>query len=230
MHIAKTGGRHVLNSIIKPIYSNIKKAGKQQIIYPTDLKESDPNFSLDSKFQRHGCWRKEIDKNTYVVSILRDPIETVVSIFSQMYQEHNGNFIEEKIIDKNKFKEVDKNEFIKWLTENKHYNNFQFKNFSNPVEVDFDIIGRERVKRTNLLLDFKHIGNNDYLEKAYNRICLDLDIEMIYPVFIEKNEDFFNPLSKIIYSSLDKQDIDLIRGIIDIDIQMYESKDLNWLV
>lgn len=231
MHIAKTGGRHILDSLIIPIYDSIKIDNKIDIIYSSHLKESDPRFSLKDKFQRHACWKSEIKDDTYVVTILRDPVETIVSIFSQMYQFNNNNLTaKDKVIDKNKFIDIDKSLFLEWLTKDNIHHNFQFKNFTRTNnEFLSNEIGRERVKSTSLLLDFKHIGNNDYVNKAYNRICLDLGIHQAYDLNISLNDDLFNPLSRILFEKLDSSDIDLIRDIMSLDVELYESNELNWL-
>ena len=77
LHIPKTGGRFFTKYIVNQIEDALKQ-NNIDIIKP-------PDNAL-----KHGGWHKDIDDNTYIVSVFRDPVEFFISAISHMHAQQSG--------------------------------------------------------------------------------------------------------------------------------------------
>lgn len=237
LHIPKTGGRFVKRLIIDPIKNILKENG-------IEILEKNP------KLWHHG-WHREIDDNTYIFSIIRDPVSWSVSYFTHLkYQENKAidisldNFHSQEIIKK---VGLEKYQIFEWLEKESYRENYQSKNFLLNPALDYKIrmdqffknaqaLGYEidkeklynRIYRVNLLMrneDFKVVDYNLLI----NKIFQDLGISSDYKIESELNRNHLSiETSPELYSTLDDFDKKAIRDIMSIDQEIYDNDNLFW--
>lgn len=215
LHLPKTGGRPLKEKLYPDLENHI------QII----LREG------------HHGWTKEIDDNTYIMSIMRDPIKLMCSlythfIFVYMGKAKNDEILESGLSSHLNIKKVyfKKENFINWLTKYKIYHNFQSKHFLPmfplehmipiaPDKLNIDLL-LERVERVNLFFDHESIIG-DGIYKIVDKIQEDLGI------FIDIRENdlvkFSNKGSSDLYNSLTEEDKSYLSNFFKIDYMIYDK-------
>jgi len=199
LHLGKTSGRffrtYVLSELIK-----LSNDTNTRYLWPeTDLED----------WTHHG-WHNLISDETYLICSLRDPVEVAVS-----YIMHHGG-----IKDKNDLfnqmamhDNIQSKGFITW--EN---NIVQFKS---KVDFDKDLI-LSRLKRVDLVIDSKDINI-----KNYNTIKKKIasDISMPFVSYLEKEDtlDFKTPGVKELCESLTEEEIEIIKSINYMDVELYKA-------
>jgi hypothetical protein len=205
LHIPKTGGRYFNHSVVESLK-------------PSFLKK---NISLIKKEVGHKGWDTDINNNTYVTTIFRDPAEQLVSLFAH---EPDSDIL-------------NKNSFFEWFEKNNtKISNFQAKNFLlTDTRVFIDILDininsvndiRDRLDRVNLLIKYdslKKIGYNVIVDK----ISSDMGINNFSHYVNLSKEEFKNINSLKIFNSLNQFEKNKIYNISPIDLEIYNS-DRFW--
>ena len=233
LHIPKTGGRFFTKYIVNQIEDALKQ-NNIDIIKP-------PDNAL-----KHGGWHKDIDDNTYIVSVFRDPVEFFISAISHMHAQQSGLIDENNdFIIKSGSDALDiPVEFVhKKLEQLKYLKDFQSQNFIlSPTEKpilqesmsahfnnkDFDknlIV--QRIKRINLLIRQRDLKSIDY-SLLINKISSDLGIDIDIDTSLADREHYKNNSSEILFNKLTKEDMELIYNSFLFDKQIYEDSSLCW--
>lgn len=214
LHIPKTGGRYIKSKILPQLLNHI------EVVSMVD----------------HSGWINEIDDNTYIMTIIRDPIKTICSLYTHMVISRIGILNDDEDLKKgiNSYKKIknlylDKNFFINWLTENNVYHNLQSKHFlpifpsisdnAAPVEKNIDLI-LKRLDRINLKFDHDSvIGEGIY--KITNKIYEDLNIYI--DIENDSSYKYYNVGSSLLYNSLTDEEKKYISKYFDIDYIIYNK-------
>jgi len=231
LHIPKTDGRRFIDSIVIPLQNN-----------NTELNfiGGELGFHVREKSNPHQGWVKSIDQKTYIVSILRDPIERAVSyyifIMMQKIKAIEGFSKYKKVV-------FSKDQFIKYIKEQKDMHNLSSKMFLHhiPSQKDrgilFDDISiklpesvdliMERAQRINLLIrsdTFKGLNRQD----LFNRITSDIGISSIpcFGISPEIESEYTEKESKELYLSLNDSDKSALRQYFDLDYEIYNNESL----
>lgn len=242
LHIPKTGGRALREIVFDQLKNDLLDKGINSLS-PIITKGA-----LDSgNTEAHYGWVSTIQADTYVVTLLRDPIRQSVSLFSHIYDTDKNNLkkwgIKSRETDLSK---ISKYDYIDYVIKNKFYNNFQFKNIMSEDsddwnELEYSLfketfynkkigvterkkIVEDRIKQCNIILDADNL-TNEIMQKTYEKICNDLDINPSQLEFI--NTDVFkNTTSEHIYNQLDESEKNILRKILHLDYELYDNKDL----
>lgn len=218
LHIPKTGGRHIKLNCITPIIKKIEENGIKNIV---------------EKNTHHNSWHSAIDEKTYIITILRDPVEQAISIFSHINSlNKDGNLLDK--YDKNK---LTKEHFFDWMDKNLLHPNFQAKSFlynqfslklediknnKNPEIIFNENIFNQRKNKVNLFLDIKNVSGREV--EIQQKILLDLGIENnINSNSIVNNKNFFNPESKTLYNKFSDEEKNIINAYNKIDSDFYKN-------
>ena len=192
LHVMKTGGRHLRNTVFIPIINELKKN----------------NIKIINEKHSHSGWHSEINDKTYIVTSLRDPVEQVVSLYA-----HNKSLNKNgKPIKDFDASELTKDKFLSAVSTLYEYQNFQSKSYLHD-QFDDRILNHEgflfdddlyikRKNRVNLVLNMKDINNNEL--KIQEKIFLDLQIDgktNPKPAF-SNGKELYNPESKKLYDKL----------------------------
>jgi len=216
LHIMKTGGRHLRNSVFIPI---------------TDQLQKNNITIINNNNYPHTGWHSKITDKTYIVTALRNPIEQVVSLFAHgISLDKNGK--ETKVYNSS---ELEKNKFLDYVSNSLEYQNFQSKSYmhnelNSKVLQDKELsinnnIFIERKNRVNLIIKTEDIKNNE--KNIQEKIFLDLGISHIAkskPAFF-KNKNFYNHESKKLYDSLLDNEKKFILQYNRIDEHLYENSN-----
>jgi hypothetical protein len=93
---------------------------------------------------------------------------------------------------------------------------------TDKVEFDKDLI-MSRLKRVNLLIDSKDVSV-ETCDKIREKIASDLGVLYVKPYGNEQDTNNFKTNgSKEFYQSLTKEEIDLIKNINYMDVELYEA-------
>jgi hypothetical protein len=209
LHIPKTGGRYLNEIAIYPISG--------------ELKARRINW-LNTK--DHDGWVKEIDEDTYIVSILRDPVKLICSFF--LFFHSHGNLQKLNLNSPATLKQV-KLFFFEFLKRDVWVHNMQSKFLKTscadlPIEECFNYPVLDKDLLHERLNSISFIFTQDYLESnpldVANRIFDDIGIHPS-KINITKNDEFRQPSSKILYDSLSQDEIDLISSYFEFDYEIY---------
>ncbi len=234
LHIPKTGGRFFTKYIIRPIEKNLEQNGIKLVQLP-------PNVN------KHGGWHKDIDDRTYVVSVIRDPVEFFVSLVAHIASDQNGLIDHEndQIVKNNStILDIDKQFLFDKMEELKYLNNFQSQNFIlTPEDNNFVTYSRkmynnfglnidtqllyERVKRTNLLIRHTDLKSMDY-SILVDKISDDLGIKLNINTSIINKEIYKNNNSEFLLNKLNSEDIEKIYKNFMLDKEIYENDSIFW--
>ena len=235
LHIPKTDGRRFIDYILLDL-----KDSNPQLKFPAGNLMG--NYFGDAS-NAHQGWITEITDNTYVFSMIRDPIERAVSYYVFLILSHmrkNKNFDNYKKIN------FTKEAFIKYVETEKSIRNTNSKMFLYDMnsnlekrffyENDISLNNKDlfsllikNLERTNLLLKsdtFNSIDKQDLMRK----ICQDLELNDL-PILFKKLEfsmHYTEKQSSILYNLLTDSDKDYLRKYYDLDYYMYERGDLFW--
>ncbi len=211
LHMPKTGGRFLKKYLIPHISNHI------------DIIEGE---------DRHGGWDKNINDDTYVFSILRDPIKLICSLYVHLITIKLDLLVDDSISHLDiKNINLEKKHFIQWIENSTQYHNIQGKNIliSGPVfdklyqfsifkTIDQDLL-KERVDRINFLVDHDYMfENTDYV---FSKICSDLNIEK--PEVIDDKITYSNIGSRSLYDKLSSDEKNSISKYFDIDYDIYNK-------
>lgn len=233
LHIPKTGGRFFTEYILKPIEEVLKKNNIEIIQLP-------PNVS------KHGGWHKEIDDQTYIVSIFREPSEFFISVIAHMLADQANMIDPDKdhiIKDNTKILDISKDLVHKKIEELHYLDNFQSQNFIlSPTQThiiqesmkahrdnkgfDEDLIN-QRSKRVNLMMRHKDFKSMDY-SLLIKKIFLDLGIEENFELKEVNREHYKNNSSENLFNKLNNEDIQAIHNKFLFDKKIYEDDSLFW--
>lgn len=206
LHIPKTGGRY----INKYIFYHLRIERPNQ----------NTNFKIKSlESNGHGGWQKNIKDDTYIVSILRDPVKLACSYFTHFASPYRENT---------------KESFLKWIEKEKWFHNFQAKNFLfdtssfspkeytkkfNSGEIEIDELNK-RINRINFLFTTDYLKTN--IHDICKKICTDLDLDIDKKEFPEDTR-FSQPESSNLYNSLSEQEIKKISSLFSVDYYLYNK-------
>jgi hypothetical protein len=226
LHIPKTGGRYVKTYILSQLRNKYDVIGLEE---------------------RHSGWIDQIDEETYLFSIIREPVEFVCSLYAHVVSEKAGllklevieSTMKESMRDHVTNIHLDKEYLFKWLDVNKWTYNMQSKhilNGSTPGKNIIDNIVQKyqftndidkellyaRLKSINLLIRQNSLYDPEVIVK---KIANDLDIEMAGE--IQKDElTFHNMASSNLYNSLTEEEKDYIRNLFSIDLEIYNDHSI----
>jgi hypothetical protein len=208
LHIPKTGGRHIIYNVIDPI--------RQQ------LKENNIEVLNSGKFD-HSNWYSKIDDQTYIVSVLRDPVEQCISLYVHIKTTTEGGHLK---TDADIF--LSKKDFYDTITKIKNYKNFQSKCFVSDERYGFLVHRKEvtidegilqkRLNRVNLLLN----QNNINAKKIQEKIFLDLGINGKIQDS-NTNGIHYNPYSEYFYNQFSENEKESIKKYNNIDNNIFKN-------
>jgi hypothetical protein len=219
LHISKTSGRHIRETIIRPIVEQLNDNGIEVIF----------------EHHSHSGWHSRIDDKTYIISSLRDPAEQAISLYahrvaltSRGEPKPKGEYDENDLTPK---------EFFIWMENLSLYPNFQTKNFlfdesflkksdddpDNHID-DKIFINEELLKtrrgKVNLFLNGKSLKKREL--EIQQKIFEDLEIDA-KPIHVDMNVNLYNPESKNLYEKFSKEEIGLIRKYNSVDDYFYKN-------
>jgi len=241
LHMAKCDGRRFIDIFVNPLIKSNPNLKCYTEYYTKQHEWTQSNNPLArEEDMAHQGWDLRISESTYIVSILRDPIERAASWYAMVVD----NKVKIKL---NSRKEtnlhLDKNKFIDFVKNNTRFHNYYSKmilnDFTNNSSVIFDNsqlkneenikLVMSRFKRINLLFrmkDFSYIDNVSLSEK----ITKDLDCNIFYPDSekSKKSNPYTLPASKMLYESLTEQDKNILSEYLNIDYAIYNDDSLFW--
>lgn len=241
MHIPKTGGRALRETVLHQLKLDLS-AKNIDLVSPI-VTRGETNTDIDA----HYGWPSTIKPDTYIVTLLRDPIKLSVSLFSHMYDTDHDNLqkwgTKESLSD---FSKINKEEYLDYVMKTPKDHNFQFKNIISIDQnvwkmlekflIDEKLFGyrggpeenkrtvNERINQCSIILDADNL-TDEVMQKAYEKICQDLDINPSQLEF--SNTDLFrNSTSTYIYDQLDDSEKNMLRKIFYLDYEIYDNKEL----
>ena len=215
MHIHKTGGRHIIATVRDAMLETLNE---------NDIK-------IIKRPNTHGGWHSEVDEQTYVFTVLRDPVEQAVSLYAHQISLNKMGDIKDEY-DKSK---LTKEHFFSWLQEKDLYPNFQAKHFlgdelyfvrDHPqnmfhVQLNFDEkLLEARKNKVNLFLNNNNIDGRSM--EIQEKIFSDLGIKGTAKA-LESKKPSVNPESKILYDTLTEEERDFVRNYSPIDDYLYKN-------
>lgn len=233
LHIPKTGGRFLTKYIINPI-EEILKANNIEVL------------ALPPNVEKHGGWHKDIDENTYIVSVFREPVEFFVSTVAHIAADQKGLIKKESeyvIKNKSEVLNIEKEFLYKVLEEMEYFKDFQSRNFLlTPEErqliqharrafrqndyMDKEV-AYERIQRVNLMIRNKDLISMDY-SLLINKISKDLEIKIDIDLPIPDREYYKNNSSEVLFNKLNLEDKEKICNNFLFDKEIYENDSLFW--
>jgi hypothetical protein len=243
LHIPKTGGRAFREVVMHQLKKDLHEQRKDMEMLSSVLTRGQSQSG-----EAHFGWPSMIAPDTYVITLLRDPIKASVSLFSHIYDTDNHSLkkwgLKENRTD---FSKVNKYEYLDYVINGKDNNNFQFKsivstdpqfwkqielsiineklfNIRNESAEQNRLVVQKRISNCDMILDADNL-TNEVMQKAYEKICKDLDIYPSQLEFIDTNV-FRNTTSNYIYNQLGESEKKILRMIFHLDYDLYDNKDL----
>lgn len=239
--MAKCDGRRFIDSFVNPLIKSNPNLECYTEYYTKNHEWLSPsNLAVREEDMAHQGWDSRISDNTYIVSILRDPIERAASWYAMV--------VDRKIKSKLNSREetklyLDKNKFIDFVEKNTRFHNYYSKmilnDFTNSGSIIFDNspIEKEeniklimsRLKRINLIFRMKDISNIDNAEVS-TKIIEDLGCNGFY-ADLEKNKNskpYTLAASKLLYNSLTEEDKSKLSEYLKLDYAIYNEDSLFW--
>lgn len=226
LHIPKTGGRYVKTYILSQLRNKLNVIGTEE---------------------RHSGWIKEIDEETYLFSIIREPVEFVCSLYAHIVSEKAGllklevieSTMKESLYDNVINIHLDKEYLFKWLQVNKWTYNMQSKHIINGSTPGKNIIDNivQKYQFTNDIdkeLLYTRLNSINTLirqnslydpEVVVKKISEDLNIKMAGETQKDKST-FHNMASSNLYNSLTEKEKDYIRELFSIDVEIYNNHNI----
>lgn len=230
LHIPKTAGRFFTHNIVVPLQEPL-------------LKNNIHTFYDRDTYVAHQHWGDFIDKNTYVTSLMRDPIKYAVSSYAHYTMLDVGAQRTEPL----GLEQYNKNDMFRWWEYHLDFlSNMQCKNFlindpgtdengkkygygNSPIMKNC-IVTKEiiltRLEDVSLLIKSEdlHLSN---ISKIHNKILNDFNINNVEIKHkIQKASNYWNPDSTRIYNSLNKKDKERILSYSPIDAEIYNTSSL----
>jgi hypothetical protein len=230
LHIPKTAGRFFTHNIVVPLRETLLENGIH-------------TFYDRETYVAHQHWGKFIDKNTYVTSIIRDPIKHAVSSYCHFTMLDSGA---QRRVPLN-LDEFNKHDMFKWWEYHLDFiSNQQSKNFliEDPgTREDGSKIGYgrsqimkdcvvtkeiilKRLEDVSLLVKSEELSLKN-VNNIHKKILNDFNIhnfEINHK--IQKASNYWNPDSTRIYNSLDKKDKEKLLSYSPIDAEIYNTESL----
>lgn len=196
LHIPKTGGRFIREHVLDPVCEILKKNNVKILEIPKGV-------------DRHGGWHKDIDDNSYIFSIFRDPVECVTSFYAHLIGMEVGystgiqigdnspdtNFLHLMEMGTENTKNILKNtklskdEFLYWITYSHYIYNYQSKNIILTCKENEQMMDVSQ-KYTMDLHDNNKKLDKDLLWERLKRINLflrqDMLLKMDYQILADK--------------------------------------------
>jgi hypothetical protein len=223
LHIPKTAGRYFTHNVVVPVAPVIKEHGIHS------------HYNRDT-YIAHQFWADFIDEKTYVVSLLRDPVQHLVSLYSH-YSMLGSNAQHVMPIGST---EYDKNSMFDWLVANNDsVKNIQSKNFlissvdggfiyspeTRDCIVTKDIIF-DKLKDVSLLIKSEELSLKN-TKQAYNKILSDLGVPARKPdQKLQSRANSWNPDSTRIYATLTEKEKEKMLEFNSIDAEVYNTQSL----
>jgi len=223
LHIPKTGGRYVKAYILSQLKDTLN------ILPITD---------------RHEGW-VEVNDDTYIFSILRDPVEFACSLYAHEVMQ-KAKLMENVLINSKEYLNrnisnvyLDKKYLIAYYMANPWAKNLQSKHILNSRtdskritdviihrytftdEIDKDLLYK-RLNRINLLVRQSSLYKPESIAK---KLCNDLDIKMAGDIE-EDNLIFHNIASSNLYNSLTQEDKDWLEEFFSLDVEIYNNHSI----
>ena len=159
----------------------------------------------------HHGWHDMISDSTYLICSLRDPVEAIVSYILHHIKLNDREHFFNALHDINN---IQSRSFLTWKD--------NMVSVTDKVEFDKDLI-MSRLKRVNFLIDSKDVSV-ETCDKIREKIASDLGVLYVKPYGNEQDTNNFKTNgSKEFYQSLTKEEIDLIKNINYMDVELYEA-------
>jgi len=232
LHIPKTGGRYFFKSVVRPIHD--KNPNIKEMHTPKEFADKDKELIQVV----HRGWIPDITDNTYIASILRDPIKRAVSHYVYTIANRIGSVDDDG--QEKKIVHLDKNLFMETIERSPKWHNYSSKNFlydmsnykdfvslsDNDKLLDRNTIDTlfSRVKRTNFLMKtetFKKVDISDISKKISN----DLSVDNIF--YVDQTR-YIIQSSNILYNSLNESDKKSLTKCFELDYEIYNDDSLFW--
>lgn len=200
LHVSKAAGRFLYEYVLSDLI-NITRDTDTPYLFPK---------SKDLNWTHHG-WNNLISDDTYIISSLRDPVEAIVSYRMQ----HGGLTDKDHLFASiNQITNIQSRSFIEW--ENNTIDPEQ------DVEFDKDLI-LSRLNRIDFLLDSKDINIKTY-NKIKRKIADEVGIKNVgYTHGLYDTDIFKTNGVKEFCDSLTKEEIDIIKEVNYMDVDLYEA-------
>jgi hypothetical protein len=230
LHIPKTAGRFFTHNVVVPLRETL-------------LSNNIHTFYDREKYVAHQHWGNFINKDTYVTSLIRDPIKHAVSSYCHFTMLDSGAQRRVPLA----LDEFNKMDMFKWWEYHLQFiSNQQSKNFliedpgtredGTPIGYGASEIMKncivtkeiimERLNDVSLLIKSEELSLPN-VNKVHTKILNDFNItnfEINHK--IQKASNYWNPDSTRIYNSLDKKDKERILSYSPIDAEIYNTDSL----
>lgn len=212
VHIQRTGGRYLFENVINHLY----KSEQVELLNYTQRQGDLP----------HNGWVTGIDDDTYVMTVVREPLELISSYYC--YFELTGDCVEEE--------DYDKEKLFKFIMKNPSIHNLQSKNlfltsnkYSDLVlktvlyqKVDFNLL-EEKIKRLNMIFTLDYLKDAS-VEDIANKIASDMNIEPFFDSEFAPSFNHFSHLrAKGLYDSLTQDDKNNLTRYFEADYYLYNK-------
>jgi hypothetical protein len=199
LHVPKAAGRAFFKYILKDLVENTEL--NKRYLFPE---------SNDITYTHHG-WHNLISEDTYLICSLRDPVEAIIS-----YRMHHGGLKDKGHLFNtiNEISNLQSKSFLSW-SDNK-------ADPEKDVALDREII-LSRLKRIDLLIDSKKLDSSA-VNAIRSKIASDLGAKNIqYASIYEDSDEFKTNGVKEFCDSLTKEEIDIIKEVNYMDVELYEA-------
>jgi hypothetical protein len=230
LHIPKTAGRFFTHNIVAPLRDPLIKNGIH-------------SFYDREKYVAHQHWGNFIDKNTYVTSLIRDPIKHAVSSYCHYTM---LDVTAQRTVPLG-LEEFNKYDMFKWWEYHLDFiSNQQSKNFliEDPgIREDGSKIGYgesqimkncivtkeiilKKLEDVSLLIKSENLSLQN-VSNIHKKILGDFNIHNVEIKHkIQKASNYWNPDSTRIYNSLNEKDKEKIFSYSPIDAEIYNTSSL----
>ena len=233
LHIPKTGGRFFTKYILEPISDTLKENRIEVLKLPENV-------------EKHGGWHKDIDENTYIISVFRDPVEFFVSAVAHMSADEKGLIDEANdyiLTDRSSVLDIKKEFLYEKLQQLEYLKNFQSQNFlltakesqliqearkayNKNIDLNKQLL-YERIQRVNLMIRHKDLLSMDY-NLLISKISNDLGITIDTDLSLVDRKHYKNSSSEILFNKLTPDDKERIYNNFLLDKDIYEDDSLFW--
>ena len=247
LHMPKCDGRRFMDLILLPLDKanqnlknyNIEERKKNYYIVRQDSNGVKKLIKQEESLFHQG-WDSRINDSTYIVSILRDPIERAASWYAWKI---NSAFSRMPGYNKDLGINLHKEKYIECVEKDNRFHNPYGKMILNDISTNILSISNDklleknnaldlildRCKRINLLIKMDDFQTIDKTALA-NKITKDMDLNWIYPdIESFKNSDLYTlDFSKNLYELLTDKDKEHLKKYLTIDYEIYNNENLFW--
>lgn len=217
------------------------------------LLDKNKNLINLSSPMAHQGWDCRITDKTYVFTILRDPVERVVShyvyIMSYRIKKMKAKTVNDSISTSTQLKETNlkfyfnKEYFLEYVKNTINFHNFYSKMFLGDLSKERNLLHKDELllKKQNIDLIFKNVNRVNLLidietfrtidkKILTNKICDDIGCSYFIPNDTSFGEfrGYTNEASKVLYDELTEDDKNYLRQYLAIDYEIYDNKTLFW--